>query len=47
MDTCDFCGKKTDEAFELNDEMACEDCYQDAVSRAEYAYESGREEGLI
>lgn len=45
--TCESCGKETEEAYELEDEYVCGSCYQDAVSRAEYAYESAKEEGLI
>jgi reverse gyrase len=41
--TCDKCGGKIKEAYELEDDMVCEKCYQDAISVAEYAYESYRE----
>lgn len=45
---CEQCEKETKEANELEDgSYVCNSCYQDAVSRMEYAYESAREEGLI
>lgn len=46
--TCDFCDR-TDEkgCNKVNDEYACDDCYQNMVDRAEWAYESAKEEGLV
>lgn len=47
---CAFCdNKETDNGgpYEMNDEYACGDCYQNAVERAKWMYESARDEGLI
>ncbi len=44
---CDWCNDESKDAYRVEDEMVCESCYQDAVSRAEYAYESAREEGRL
>ena len=44
---CDQCGKLDKKCFRLEDDAVCEDCYEGAISRAEYAYESAREEGLV
>lgn len=37
---CDKCGEETKEAYRLGDDTVCEKCFQDAVSEAEYAYDS-------
>ena len=34
------------EVYNLNDEPVCESCFNDAIDRAEMAYESQREDGL-
>jgi hypothetical protein len=43
---CDNCGKPTSKLYNVNDEGFCEDCMNDAIDRAEMAYESQREDGL-
>lgn len=45
--TCDQCEKSTDKIFTINDEGFCEDCFNDAISRAEYLWESAKEEGRL
>lgn len=46
--TCDLCYKRTNEANELDTgDYACDDCYSTLIDRAEYAYESQKEAGLI
>ncbi len=44
---CPSCQGEMKGCYEVNDEYVCEDCFQDAVSRAEYYYESAKEEGRI
>jgi|WetSurMetagenome_2_1015567.scaffolds.fasta_scaffold314884_1 hypothetical protein len=45
---CPQCDKETKEAYEMeNGDYVCESCYQDAVARAEMAYDSAKEEGRI
>ena len=40
QNTCDECGKPTDEAYEMeNGDYVCLSCYMSAVERAEMAYE--------
>jgi hypothetical protein len=43
---CDFCDKMTDGKYSIDDLTYCEDCMNDAIDRAEMAYESQREDGL-
>lgn len=45
--TCDKCEKKTTKIYGFNDEVNCEDCFNEIIDRAENAYDSAREEGLI
>jgi ribosome-binding protein aMBF1 (putative translation factor) len=51
MDTknkCEFCDKEiTGTVYDLNDEPACQSCYDHAVDMAEYAYESWRENDML
>lgn len=50
MYTCDICQlevHKTSELYNVNDESLCEECFNEAVSRAEYYDESLREEQFI
>lgn len=50
MYECDVCQIKVEKASDLyfvNDEALCQDCFNDAVSRAEYFYEMAREDGII
>jgi len=43
-DYCEVCDRKVKADYELdNGEYCCKDCYDDAVARAEYAYESMKE----
>lgn len=44
---CDFCDNMTDGKYSYEDQTYCESCFNDAISRAEYAYESARDEGII
>jgi hypothetical protein len=44
---CDQCEKETKTLFGVVDEALCEDCFNDAVTRAEYAYESWREDQVV
>ena len=37
---CDQCEKETKDLYGVNDEALCEDCFNDAITRAEYLYES-------
>ena len=44
---CTCCDKEIKgEVYNLNDEPVCESCFNDAIDRAEMAYESQREDGL-
>lgn len=47
--TCEICENKTKKLFKIypNEEVVCEDCFTDAVGRAEANYDSMREEGLV
>lgn len=40
---CDKCAKDMQNVFNLNDEAVCEECFGDAITRTEYAYEAMRE----
>lgn len=44
IEYCTYCDKEiTGEVFDLNDEPSCESCYMEAIDRAEYNYESMKE----
>ena len=47
---CSICDKEIkakETVWDLNDEVACESCFNDAVSQSEYAYESWRENDML
>lgn len=50
MDTpsyCSVCDKEFEEneqVFALEDEPVCQSCFDDAISKAEYAYEAWKED---
>ena len=43
VNKCDRCEGVADNPYRVDDEMLCADCFDEAVSRAEYAYEAYRE----
>ena len=40
---CDQCEGLTDKIFAIDDEGYCDKCFNEAISRAEYAYEALKE----
>ena len=44
---CEFCERYTDRLWSLEDQGACEHCFNDAIGRAENQYDVARDEGRI
>jgi len=47
MYECDICQLTTEKLYNVNDEALCSDCFNEAVSQAEYYFEMQREEAII